>query len=139
MYQNSRSEARRNIISVCGYSNSKYSMISLRESAWRVNFSEFFSIDLAPTVLLDITKSKSTNSKEIIIENNEQTIGIISKQEPGELEIIWIQNSPKLFWIDFEMRIIKLVDAGYPGCIGCGGPGSEETWNEQQNRFLSRQ
>ena len=95
--------------------------------------------DLAPTVLLNVTKTKSTNSNEIIIENNEQTIGIISKQEPGELEIIWIQNSPKLFWIDFEIRIIKLVDAGYPGCIGCGGPGSEETWNEQQNRFLSRQ
>jgi hypothetical protein len=95
--------------------------------------------DLAPTVLLDVTKTKSTNSNEIIIENNEETIGIISKKEPKRLEIIWIQNSPKIFWTDFEMRIIKLVEAGYPGCIGCGGPGSEEEWNEQQNRFLSRQ
>ncbi len=95
--------------------------------------------DLAPTVLLDVRKTKSTNSNEIIIESNEVIIGIISKQEPSRLDIIWIQNSPKLFWIDFEMRIIKLVEAGYPGCVGCGGPGSEEIWNEQHNRFLSRQ
>ena len=95
--------------------------------------------DLAPTVLLDITKTKSRNLNEIIIESNEEIIGIISKKEAERLDIIWIQNSPTLFWIDFEMRIIKLVEAGYPGCIGCGGPGSEEVWNEQQNRFLSRQ
>ncbi|MBT4391144.1 MAG: hypothetical protein HOJ64_01560 [Euryarchaeota archaeon] len=95
--------------------------------------------DLAPTVLLDVRKTKSTNSNEIIIESNEEIIGIISKREPRRLDVIWIQNSPKLFWIDFEMRIIKLVEAGYPGCIGCGGPGSEEIWNEQHNRFLSRQ
>ena len=94
--------------------------------------------DLAPTVLLDITKSKSTNSKEIIIENNEEIIGIISKHEPMRLEIIWIENSPILFWIDFEMRIVELVEAGYPGCIGCGGPGSEEAWDEEKNRISSR-
>ena len=94
--------------------------------------------DLAPTVLLDITKSKSMNSKEIIIENNKEIIGIISKHEPKQLEIIWIENSPILFWIDFEMRIVELVEAGYPGCIGCGGPGSEEAWDEEKNRISSR-
>ncbi|MCP2507432.1 MAG: hypothetical protein NLN64_03960, partial [Candidatus Thalassarchaeaceae archaeon] len=32
--------------------------------------------DLAPTVLLSITKSKTTNSTEIIIENNNEIMGI---------------------------------------------------------------
>lgn len=94
--------------------------------------------DLAPTVLLSITKSKTTNSTEVIIENNNEIIGIISKHEPKRLDIIWIQNSPILFWIDFEMRILELVEAGYPGCIGCGGPGSEDPWDEENNRIYSR-
>jgi len=29
-----------------------------------------------------------------------------------------------------------LVDAGYPGCLGCGGPGLEEPWDEVHWRLL---
>ena len=36
---------------------------------------------------------------------------------------------------DRILEIIReLIDAGYPGCVGCGGPGSEEVWDEIQNR-----
>ena len=28
----------------------------------------------------------------------------------------------------------ELLEAGYPGCIGCGGPNSELPWNEVKNR-----
>ncbi len=94
--------------------------------------------DMAPTILLNITQSKPTDSKEIIIQNNGEIIGMISKYEPKSIEIIWIQNSPILFWTDFKKRITELVEAGYPGCIGCGGPGSEEPWNEEENRISSR-
>lgn len=29
-----------------------------------------------------------------------------------------------------------LVDAGYPGCLGCGGPGLEDPWDEVLWRSL---
>lgn len=29
-----------------------------------------------------------------------------------------------------------LVDAGYPGCLGCGGPGLEDPWDEVHWRSL---
>jgi len=29
-----------------------------------------------------------------------------------------------------------LVDAGYPGCLGCGGPGLEDPWGEVNWRSL---
>ncbi|MCH1539926.1 MAG: hypothetical protein L7S56_00605 [Candidatus Poseidonia sp.] len=31
-----------------------------------------------------------------------------------------------------------LLDAGYPGCLGCGGPGSEVAWDEQAHRLAMK-
>ena len=44
----------------------------------------------------------------------------------------------KKFWKDFERRVLHLVEAGYPGCIGCGGPGKDDVWNEGENRIKLR-
>ena len=47
------------------------------------------------------------------------------------LDICWVPNSN---FSDFEEQVLDLLDAGYPGCIGCGGPGSEGEWNEPLRR-----
>ena len=38
-------------------------------------------------------------------------------------------------WGDFSKMALELAVAGYPGCIGCGGPGSEELWDEASSRI----
>tara|TARA_B100000941_G_scaffold44239_2_gene27234 strand:- start:4279 stop:4692 length:414 start_codon:yes stop_codon:yes gene_type:complete len=52
------------------------------------------------------------------------------KIEP-ELDICWV---PGCKWNDFFTTVIQLLDAGYPGCIGCGGVNPDEEWNEAARR-----
>jgi hypothetical protein len=65
-------------------------------------------------------------------------IGILSSEglfQIGGLEpdiaICWV---PEATWSDFEEQVIELLQAGYPGCVGCGGPGAEGEWNEVLRR-----
>lgn len=48
-----------------------------------------------------------------------------------EIEVCWV---PESNFSDFEEQVLDLLEAGYPGCIGCGGPGSEGEWNEPLRR-----
>ncbi len=48
-----------------------------------------------------------------------------------EIDICWVPDSN---FTDFEEQVLDLLEAGYPGCIGCGGPGSEGEWNESLRR-----
>ena len=48
-----------------------------------------------------------------------------------EIEVCWV---PESNFSDFEEQVLDLLEAGYPGCIGCGGPGSEGEWNEVLRR-----
>lgn len=47
------------------------------------------------------------------------------------LDICWVPNCG---WSEFSEQVLDLLKAGYPGCIGCGGPGAEEEWNEEVRR-----
>ena len=51
------------------------------------------------------------------------------------LDICWVPNCG---WSEFSEQVLDLLKAGYPGCIGCGGPGAEEEWNEgiRRGQFL---
>ena len=50
--------------------------------------------------------------------------------EPN-VETCWI---PGEVWNDFLESCLDLLEAGYPGCVGCGGPGAEGPWNEESRR-----
>ena len=52
-------------------------------------------------------------------------------------------NHPSTLWIPYAasefMELLlqsmdDLLEAGYPGCLGCGGPGAEEEWDESASR-----
>ena len=32
---------------------------------------------------------------------------------------------------DVATMALSLLEAGYPGCLGCGGPGLEDPWDEE--------
>ena len=60
--------------------------------------------------------------------------------EPS-LSICWIptdSNSLLDTWSSWIIQIHDLMSAGYPGCVGCGGPGSEGVWDESASRARAR-
>ena len=56
----------------------------------------------------------------------------IGGEEPADT-ICWVPNCG---WIDFEQQVLDLLEAGYPGCVGCAGPGAEGEWDEDARRRL---
>jgi hypothetical protein len=77
-----------------------------------------------------------TISVEMIIEEEELTDTIIqiSHNEP-ELNVVWIRGNDDL-WLDLLNSCNDLLSAGYPGCVGCGGPNSEQKWDEFGHRNI---
>jgi hypothetical protein len=60
----------------------------------------------------------------------------ISHNEPDS-DILWI-NGDNILWLDIIDACEELLFAGYPGCVGCGGPNSEQKWNEFNQRIVTR-
>ena len=66
------------------------------------------------------------------VEDSEKII-IIGMNEPEEM-VCWIESEKFEGWKWLLESCHDLLLAGYPGCIGCGGPNSEEIWNEFEFR-----
>lgn len=62
-----------------------------------------------------------------------EVIVVIGMIEPDE-NICWIEYDINQGWKWLLESCYDLLEAGYPGCVGCGGPNSEEPWNEQDYR-----
>ena len=60
----------------------------------------------------------------------------ISHYEPDS-DILWIKGG-NILWLDIIDACEELLSAGYPGCVGCGGPNSEQKWNESNQRIVTR-
>jgi hypothetical protein len=60
----------------------------------------------------------------------------ISHNEPDS-DILWIKGD-NILWLDIIDACEELLSAGYPGCVGCGGPNSEQKWNESNQRIVTR-
>lgn len=77
------------------------------------------------------------NISILLLSEEEQLNGEIvqiSQVEPSA-NILWLKGDNDL-WLDLIDACQELLAAGYPGCIGCGGPNSEEKWDEIQHRKL---
>ena len=59
----------------------------------------------------------------------------LGQHEP-EPNTCWIPMDVTESWTVVLEACIELLAAGYPGCIGCGGPNSERPWNEQKSRNI---
>lgn len=57
----------------------------------------------------------------------------LGHEEP-EPETCWIPMEVSDSWSVVHEACIDLLAAGYPGCLGCGGPNSEQPWNERESR-----
>ena len=57
----------------------------------------------------------------------------VSLNEPN-LTVRWVKMEVDEGWKHIIESCRELHEAGYPGCIGCGGPNSELPWDESRNR-----
>ena len=87
--------------------------------------------DLVPSIVEPpvICYSDGADITYTNVENENFSIGV---EEP-DLTYCWVnasQSDIRKSWEDFKIMVTSLASAGYPGCIGCGGPGSEGQWDE---------
>ena len=126
---------------------------SLREAARRLLRSEGGILYLNRSIkddaikmmlkISDIVPSKISfpelsyiESQEILLECSGNNF-YIGEEEKSE-EYCWVKSHKSETgesWDDFRNMVLELAIAGYPGCIGCGGPGSEEIWDEANSRI----
>ena len=113
---------------------------SLREAARRFLRTEGCNLQVSPENIKEANEIVQAIADHIPARLNLPVISVgllsseglfqIGAHEP-EIDICCV---PDATWTDFKSQVIELLEAGYPGCIGCGGPGSEGVWNESARR-----
>ena len=69
----------------------------------------------------------------LVVPETGDVIGRCSLDEPGP-ETVWIPMEPTEAWAAISTITDDLLRAGYPGCLGCGGPHTEGAWDERSSR-----
>ena len=90
--------------------------------------------DNAPSQFSEIIQSINV-LESILLYSNDILIGQVGGEIIDDLTSVYIPTD-NIFdkWDELDKIIRELIHAGYPGCVGCGGPGSEEAWDENKNR-----
>lgn len=74
-----------------------------------------------------------------IFQMNEETgvrqhLAHVGMKEPNA-SVRWVKMTVEDGWQNLLESCRDLHEAGYPGCVGCGGPNSELPWDEAKNRL----
>ncbi len=69
----------------------------------------------------------------MIVPETSDVLGRCSLDEPGT-ETVWLLMEPTEAWAAISTITDDLLRAGYPGCLGCGGPYTEGAWDERASR-----
>ena len=62
-----------------------------------------------------------------------QTVVHCGLDEP-HTDVVWIPLNVHEAWSCVEATALDLLDAGYPGCVGCAGAEAEQPWDEAASR-----
>ena len=89
--------------------------------------------DLSPGTLLGVVGEESA-SEGITIETLNFPGGVIATKEPVDSKVVWIPGDCSSIWNRFTDTVLRLAEAGYPGCVGCAGPAAEGPWDEEASR-----
>ena len=89
--------------------------------------------DLSPGMLLGVVGEESA-SEGITIETLNSPGGVIATKEPVDSKVVWIPGDCSSIWNRFTDTVLRLAEAGYPGCVGCAGPAAEGPWDEEASR-----
>ena len=91
--------------------------------------------DSIPKLIREPTVAMGSDN-QIVVEGLSQLGG----DEPP-LSICWVSTDSsdlESMWVRWTHQIRDLMVAGYPGCVGCGGPVSEGIWDETASRARTR-
>ena len=69
----------------------------------------------------------------LCLQEKKQTLAQCSEEEPP-LEVVWLPMDAESGWAAISTVTNDLLNAGYPGCLGCGGPHTEGEWDEPSSR-----
>ena len=75
----------------------------------------------------------SDNVLQFVDAENNTLIAQCSLHEPAN-QAVWLPMNTSEGWKEITSVADDLLNAGYPGCLGCGGPHSDEDWNEEESR-----
>ena len=89
--------------------------------------------DLAPSLHFGL-ESKVHSDTEIVVSLIGEDGGSIGMKEPN-ISQVWIPMENNVGFSELIEQVLKLASAGYPGCVGCGGPDAEEMWDEKSIRL----
>ena len=89
--------------------------------------------DLAPSLHFGL-ESKVHSDTEIVVSLIGEDGGSIGMKEPN-ISQVWIPMENNVGFSELIEQVLKLAAAGYPGCVGCGGPDAEEMWDENSIRL----
>ncbi len=96
--------------------------------------------DSLPSLLRHPDVSSEVDWTFVCIKAGGELITRIGGHEPP-IDACWIQDTGEgvdNLWSRFIKNVSDLLIAGYPGCVGCGGPGSEGIWDETASRARTR-
>lgn len=86
----------------------------------------FPTLEVMQSSVIDITQRTTTSNQSVHLAR-------LGKQEP-EPDVCWIPLATDEAWNSVLGACHELLVAGYPGCVGCGGPNSEDEWDESKSR-----
>ena len=89
----------------------------------RLSFPSVIEAD-TPSIDIEQDKQESTKPRHIVR---------LGPQEPA-IDVCWIPLEVDDAWTAIFDACEDLLEAGYPGCVGCGGPNSEVPWDEEKFR-----
>ena len=86
----------------------------------------FPTLQPSPSSVIEITQQVSVSHETVHLAR-------LGLKEPDS-EVCWIPLSTDEAWNCVKEACYELLIAGYPGCVGCGGPNSEDEWDETKSR-----
>ncbi len=90
--------------------------------------------DIQPGKIIDPEFEVSSASEKLEIYSFENKIVQLGGAEPDNT-ICWVPGLLENIWIEFSKYAKALSEAGYPGCLHCGGKDADEEWNEALRRL----
>ena len=114
--------------------NSKIITKSTKDLSDKILNLHYYFNDKAPSQFSQI-QQEIINENSIYLYSNNKLIGQVGGEISREMTSVYIPaDDVSVKWNHLERMILELIDAGYPGCVGCGGPGADEEWDENKNR-----
>lgn len=92
--------------------------------------------DSLPSILREPKVVTDERWQYVCIRSDGELLARLAGPKPSEAAC-WVPDTGEgenAIWLRWQRDVRDLLAAGYPGCVDCGGPGSEGEWDEVRAR-----